>query len=540
MNKTVTANISGIVFHIESQAYEKLHKYLTTIRNYFHDSDGKDEIMADIESRIAELFRESLNNGREVITLAEVNRVVEIMGEPEQYMDQAGDDYSEYEAPRASSNYKSKKLYRDEDDKILGGVCSGLGHYFGLDRIWLRAAFIIAVIAGFGTGIIIYIILWAIIPKAKSTAEKLEMKGEPINVENIGNTIKDEFNNFKKKVNNDTTQDYGRKAGNALTRFLDFIGKIIVFAFKFLVKAIAVILILAASAGLIGILAVAFGSPGDINVNGNHFAGYWSTEFAEIFFASGSSYTFGFIGIIFLTLIPLLAILYGGLKILFNIPSSNRAVGFTAIALWIIGIILVAVTATRTANEYKSKQIFSEEIMLPEIQGDTIRLSSLDEHYSNSLFNSHELFIEDGSIFIDNLEVDVVQGKSNEVVLILKKMSRGENRKDAGRRAENINIKYEVEDNVLAISPYLDFPYSDRFRTQEVQISIALPVGKSIFLENSSRDIIYDIKNVTNTYDGRMISHTWLMTEQGLACTDCEWIKSTNEEENENDEENEF
>ena len=202
MNKTVTANISGIVFHIESEAYEKLHKYLNTIRNYFHDSDGKDEIMADIESRIAELFRESLTNGKEVVTMAEVNRVVEIMGEPEQYMDESSSEnfnYQESYSEGSTQTFRSKKLYRDPDDKILGGVCSGLGHYFGVDRIWIRALFVIAVIAGFGFGIIIYLILWGIIPKAMSTSEKLEMKGEPINVENIGNSIKDEFTSFKKK-----------------------------------------------------------------------------------------------------------------------------------------------------------------------------------------------------------------------------------------------------------------------------------------------------------------------------------------------------
>ena len=108
-------------------------------------------------------------------------------------------NYQESYSEGSSQTFRSKKLYRDPDDKILGGVCSGLGHYFGVDRIWIRALFVIAVIAGFGFGIIIYLILWGIIPKAMSTSEKLEMKGEPINVENIGNSIKDEFTSFKKK-----------------------------------------------------------------------------------------------------------------------------------------------------------------------------------------------------------------------------------------------------------------------------------------------------------------------------------------------------
>ncbi len=332
MNKTVTANISGIVFHIESQAYEQLHQYLTTIRNYFHDSDGKDEIMADIESRIAELFRESLQNGREVITKAEVQRVVEIMGEPEQYMDEDHESYKHSTSQEESGNrqkIKSKKLFRDPDDKVLGGVCSGLGHYFGIDRIWLRALFLIAIVAGFGAGFIIYVILWAIIPKAISTSEKLEMKGEPINVENIGNTIKDEFNSFKKKVGNDEMNSMGDKAGNALYKFFDFAGKILLGFFKFLIKFFAVILVIMSVTFLIGFISFLVGGPINVNLDHGTFEGIWTPEFIEIFFTSGGMFSLGLLGASLVLLIPILGLLYGGIRILFNLKGSNRTVGIT-------------------------------------------------------------------------------------------------------------------------------------------------------------------------------------------------------------------
>ncbi len=527
MNKTVTANISGIVFHIESEAYEKLHKYLNTIRNYFRDSDGKDEIMADIESRIAELFRELLTNGKEVVTIAEVNRVVEIMGEPEQYMDESSSEnfnYQESHSEGSSQTFRSKKLYRDPDDKILGGVCSGLGHFFGVDRIWIRALFVIAVIAGFGFGIIIYLILWGIIPKAMSTSKKLEMKGEPINVENIGNSIKDEFASFKKKVN-PNSNNYSQKASDSVGKFFEIVGRILTFILKFIVKAIGVFLVLGGAIGLITVITIAIGAPQDLQINSSNWGGYWSQEFAEIFFGNGGSYTIGFIGALLVSIIPLLAILYGGVKILFKIPSSNKAFGITGIALFIVGVIMVSYTATSTAAQYSSKQNITDYVTLDSLTSDTLILRSMEEHYSRSYNSRNEIFIENDFIFTDNMSVTVVKSMDKQYGLRLNKSSRGSNRKVAGALANNIDFTYEINDNELSISPYIDFPLVDKFRNQQVEISIELPVGKSIYLEESSTDIIYDIKNITNTYDGKMIGHTWKMTEKGLQCTDCSWIE---------------
>ena len=186
MNKTVTANISGIVFNIEVDAYDKLNNYLATIKKYLGNTDSRDEVMADIESRVAELFKERFNNERSVVTLSDVDYVISVMGEPEQYFDgtEEESDWTSDKSNSSSTKQKSKRIFRDEDDKIIGGVCSGIGHYFGIDRIWIRIIFLFAFFV-WGVGFIPYIILWIVIPKAKTTAEKLEMKGEAVNVDNI-------------------------------------------------------------------------------------------------------------------------------------------------------------------------------------------------------------------------------------------------------------------------------------------------------------------------------------------------------------------
>lgn len=531
MNKTVTANISGVVFHIEAQAYEQLHQYLNTIRNYFKDSDGKDEIMDDIEARIAELLKENLVNGQEVITGQHVQSVIEVMGEPEQYMDEEAQEEFSTESGSSSSgrNFKSKRLFRDPDDPVIGGVCSGLGYYFGIDRIWFRAAFLIALF-GFGTGILLYIILWIIIPDAKSASDKLEMKGEPINVQNIGNTIKDEFQGFKKKVDGDG--QYGRKAENAIFRFFDFLTKIIVYFFKFIVKLIAAIFILVAVVSIFSFIVVLINGPIMMEVNDYSIQNQWGSDFAELFFSSPMMYSLCLIGSALVVLIPMLGLLYGGLKILFKIPSSSKAVSISAASLWVIGLILLAVSITSTVANYSNEQRVNETIVLDELPSDTLNLVSYEDSYSTNLFGNTELYIEDEFIRSNEISVNVIKTMNENIELKVVKRSQGKNRREAGMNAENVFMTYEVAEKDLKISPFVSFPKEDRFRRQRIRVSIALPVGKSIYLDPSSREIIYDIENVTNTYDGRMMGHTWLMTDKGLECTDCAWmVEEENEEE---------
>ena len=186
MNKTVNINLSGFFYHIDEDAYLKLQNYLKAIKRSFAGSAGEDEIIADIESRIAELFSEKMKSEKQVISMTIVDQVIQIMGQPEDYMvdEDIFEDEPHTKARREKSG-PSKKLFRDTDNKYIGGVASGFGHYFGIDALWIRLVLILSVFLGFGAPIFIYIILWIFVPEAVSTAEKLQMKGEPINISNI-------------------------------------------------------------------------------------------------------------------------------------------------------------------------------------------------------------------------------------------------------------------------------------------------------------------------------------------------------------------
>jgi len=197
MKKTVTINLAGQVYNMDEDAYGKLKNYLLAIESHFRKETERKEIISDIEARIAELFAERITPSKSVITITDVNDIIQILGRPEDFGDvEAG----QQENTSQGNSYTYRRMYRDPDNRLIGGVCSGIGAYFHMDPLILRILFLIAFF-GFGVGIIVYIILWIVLPEANTTAQKLEMRGEPVTIDNIGKTIRDEFNNVKNNMN---------------------------------------------------------------------------------------------------------------------------------------------------------------------------------------------------------------------------------------------------------------------------------------------------------------------------------------------------
>ena len=195
MKKTITINLWGMVFSIDEDAYQLLYNYLQSVGDYYANENASSEILEDIEARMAELFRDRMGGNRQVITYADVEAVIAIMGYPEDFMADGATASSSY-----TSHTRYRRIYRDPDNRVLGGVCAGMGAYFSLDPLLFRILFLVLVLAG-GSGILLYLILWIVIPEARTTAQKLEMKGEPVNVSNIGKKAKEQFNRVKDKMN---------------------------------------------------------------------------------------------------------------------------------------------------------------------------------------------------------------------------------------------------------------------------------------------------------------------------------------------------
>ncbi len=195
MKKTVNINLNGTVFYIDDDAFEVLSNYLKRLENHFGNTDEGKEIIADIESRMAELFSEYIQNKNGVVTIEMVELVMEKMGDPSEFDEQE----SEPKQKQAKFANKSKRLFRDGENKIIGGVCSGLAAYFTIDPVFIRIAFALLPFLSFGFIIPIYFILWIVIPEARTTAQKLEMRGENVTISNIEKTIKREYEDVKNR-----------------------------------------------------------------------------------------------------------------------------------------------------------------------------------------------------------------------------------------------------------------------------------------------------------------------------------------------------
>jgi phage shock protein PspC (stress-responsive transcriptional regulator) len=191
MKLTININLGGYAFHIDDDAYELLQNYLKSLEREFSGEESSAEIISDIEGRLAELFRARLNSYKQVITLTDVQDVIAVLGSPEAI---SGSD-AEEKIPHAS-----RRIYRDPDNRMLGGVCAGLASWFNTNMWLIRAIFVLLLFGG-GFGLLLYIILWILLPEAKTTAQKIEMRGEPVNIENIKESVKREFNTVKKKMN---------------------------------------------------------------------------------------------------------------------------------------------------------------------------------------------------------------------------------------------------------------------------------------------------------------------------------------------------
>ncbi|MGM0528718.1 MAG: PspC domain-containing protein [Bacteroidota bacterium] len=194
MKITVSINIGGMAFHIDEDAYTELKIYLRSLDRYFAKEASSSEIMADIEARIADLLKSKINDYKQVVTLQDVREVINTLGTPEDISDDSGSTYERH----SFTGYR--RMYRDPDNRIIGGVCSGMAAYWRIDPWIVRIIFIIISLPG-GLGILIYLILWIVLPEAKTTAQKIEMKGDPVNIHNIKDSVRREFDNVKDKMN---------------------------------------------------------------------------------------------------------------------------------------------------------------------------------------------------------------------------------------------------------------------------------------------------------------------------------------------------
>ncbi len=520
MNKTVTVNIGGIVFHIDENAYERFKHYLESIRSHFTTADGRDEIMQDIESRIAEMFQERVKDSKQVITLDDVEEVTSLMGKPEDF----GGEQAEKEEEPVQTGPVKRRMFRNPDDKMLGGVCSGIAAYFDIDAVWIRLVLAISFFV-FGSGFLLYIILWIIIPEAKNATEKLQMKGEPVTVSNIQKNVKEEMEALKKRMD-EISKGGSKKAGTVVGRILEAIGEVFVFIFKVIGKIIAAFFVFIGIVMVFVIVASIFALLG---VPGTHIPNMWHS-----IFNSHAQFAWSFIGILLVVAIPFLMLAYAGLRMLFNMKKGSRVIGLTAFGLWMLGLFICLYNGVSVSREFRVKENVRREVALSAVPSKTLYLEmneskNSEKNYDNDFSSDFDWNFRESSRVIINgeeytsgrVKLDIVRSQTDSFELTEIFYANGPSRKEAAEFASRINYSFSQKDSVFSFNRLFTVDKDQRFRNQHVQLLLKIPVGKRVHLDGLMKGFIYDIDNVDDIYESDMLNRTWEMSEKGLKCIDC-------------------
>ncbi len=356
MKKTFTINVAGFPFTIDDDAYTLLNDYLDTLEHAFARQDDTRELVSDIESRVAELLLECTASGSAIVTAKDVEEVIKRVGQPEDMIEEDesiqingnSSSYSSFSSETITPppfippfKKKNKKLFRDPQNAMVGGVCSGLAHYFGTDPTAVRLLTVLLTIVSISTMGIAYLILWLVVPEARTPLERMQMMGEQPTVENIGKTVTDNFKEENMQSQAPFTSSRNINFSDSLASFFGVCARLLVI----LGLVIAIPILFAMAVGLIGCIfaLIAFSTSWGGTLFGDNYPS-WMEEASTIpiwgvICGIGSLLALG---------IPLFLLIRMGLKKDRQPLSKNTKISLSVI--WAIGFILGATSAGRIIN----------------------------------------------------------------------------------------------------------------------------------------------------------------------------------------------
>jgi phage shock protein PspC (stress-responsive transcriptional regulator) len=488
MNKTVNINLGGMVFHIDEDAYLKLTRYFDAIKRSLNNSSGQDEIIKDIEMRVSELLLEKQKSDKHVVGLKDVDEVIVVMGQPEDYIledeEKTNQSFNDYNTTR-----KHKKLYRDKEKGMIGGVATGLGHYFGIDAVWIKIIFLIFVFAGFGTGILAYFVLWIVTPEAVTTSEKLEMTGEPVTISNIEKKVREEIENLSYKFKNADYDAMGNQVKSGAERIGSSFGDFVMTVFKIFAKFLGVILILSGISVLIMLLIGVF------TLGTNIFIDFPWQNFVEAGnFTDYPIWSFGLL-MFFAVGIPFFFLTLLGFKLLSpNLKSIGNIVKYTLLAIWIIAVAIVISIGIKQATEISYDNKTVEKKALNITPKDTLFVKfRYNDYYAKDLNHHREFeFVQDSAnnqlLYSNDVRLHVLRTDEAAPYIQIEKSARGNSFISAKQRAEKINYKFQINGNHLVLDNYFLTDVKNKFRGQEVDVYLYLPEGQLFKPDASVQD----------------------------------------------------
>ncbi|MDB5202212.1 MAG: PspC protein [Ferruginibacter sp.] len=572
MKQVININFQGRVVPIEVTAFDTLKNYTESLSRYFANEEGKEEIINDIESRIGELFQERLKEGATCITEDDVNAIIKSMGRPEDFETEGGTESSNSStAGQQSAPFNTytatgnKRLFRDENDKVIGGVCSGLANYFGIDVVVVRIVFVVLAISfGFGLltylilwiavpstattmiggirkklyrdnddkyiagvcsgianyfginawiprilfllpflsflsrwnhwdngfpdlfrvafspgSLIIYIILWLVIPEANTTAEKLEMKGEKVDMNSIKNSVMEEIKGVQERaqkfgkeaagVTSDKAKMFSSEATVVARRGRRGLGDIIAFLFKlfayFIIGCIGFALVIGLFA--FGIFAIGMFPMKDFLLrDGLQNACAWGT-------------------LIFFIAAPIIGIITWVIRRLAKIKTGRKTMRLSFMSLWLVGLICFITLLVSLRNDFRYSNKLNEELVLLSNPGiNKLEISNLtpeQRSYRTKWFRMQPFEgWEEDTAYVQNITVHIVKATNDSFKVTMLRLSNGHTKNEANRLSEMINFTAVQKDSILLIDKGIAINRNDKFRNQRIIMTVYVPVGKQI------------------------------------------------------------
>lgn len=524
MNKTISINLGGFFFHIDEDAYQKLTRYFDAVKRSL-SPEGREEIIKDIESRIAELFQERVKTENQVISITEIDEVIAIMGQPEDYKIDEETSYSNsssYSRTSSTSDRKSKRLYRDKENAILGGVASGFGHYFNIDPLWIRLAIVLIVIAGVGSPIFIYILLWVIVPEAITTSQKLEMQGETINISNIEKKVKEGINEITDKFNNLDHEKIANSARTGANQIGATVSELFLTLFKVFSKIIGIFIVIFSSMALLGIIVGGIFMIFSSSLPNSFIFNHIHTPF-DFDVSIGLQ---GFL-LLFSAGIPLLFLLILGLKLLVtNMKPIGNYFKYSLLAIWIVSIIGLSYLGVQqaTAIGYDGKTVKKEQVFMQPT--DTLYVTmQYNNYYSKSLDErQREKYTHDEKnneiIYSTKVRVHFLKTNENQPFLQVEKSATGKSHKEASGRAEKIKYNFDIQGNRIILDNYYITDFGNKFRDQEVNVYIYLPEGTYIKPDKSIQDYDWSDNDFFNLHYSSD-SYVYKVKADKVMCLNC-------------------
>lgn len=597
MKKIININLSGRVIPIEDSAYEKLQGYIESLRRHFAHEEGRDEIINDIESRIAELMNDKIRKGASCVTDADIDEIIATMGRPEDF-DEETADTDNAQAGQSQQQYYTNtsrsrtRLYRDTSDRLIGGVCSGLAAYMNVDPSIVRILFAIITFGGFGVGFLIYIILWMVLPtqdlegytgkrlyrnpddkvvggvagglaayfnketwlirlifiaplalnvligifngfhwgrhfdvfpnivfgslngtltliyivlwmvlpEAKTNYEKMEMRGEKVDVNRIRDNVRQEMDGVKERVKTwteevkESAQNFGSRAkefantkGRAFgaevnetaRRSSQGVGHMIGVLFKafflFIFGSIAFAL-------FVGLLALLFGGMAWWPVT--HFLWTSNTQSA---LAMGT--------LIFFLIVPLVGFITWVIRRIIGVRSRNSYLGWTFGFLWTIGWVCAILLVSGITRDFASEEHVDRTIELSNQPTNGKMLVAVKEpvlEYNGSFGwlndDGDGWDLSDDTLKMSTLRFNVIKSDDSLFHVVERKISYGRDAEDATGRANNIQYRIGFKDSVLDLGNGYSISKESKFRFQQIEVEIHVPVGKKIRFDRSIRE----------------------------------------------------